>query len=66
MRRLTLISAVCATIACTAAAAESCGAMAFELPPEEPQVEAVPAPRLVRHDGGGKGGDESKVTKDVF
>jgi hypothetical protein len=54
MRRLALLSAVSATIACTAAVAESCGAMALELPPEEPQAEATPAPRLLRSDGGGK------------
>lgn len=52
MRRWALIPTVSATIACTAVAAESCGAMAFEVPPEEPQAEAVPAPRLLRLDGG--------------
>jgi len=59
MKRSALISAVFATIACTAAAAESCGAMALELPPEEPQTQAVTAPRLVRRDGGGTGQNES-------
>jgi hypothetical protein len=54
MTRFALISTISATIACTAAVAESCGAMAFELPPEEPQAEAVPPPRLVRRDGGAK------------
>ena len=31
---------------------ESCGAMAFELPPEEPLPEASGPPRLLRREGG--------------
>jgi hypothetical protein len=35
-----------------AAVLESCGAMNFELPVEEPLPEAAPPPRLVRRDAG--------------
>jgi hypothetical protein len=53
MRRAALITVISVAVAGLGIAAiESCGAMAFELPPEEPLPEAAAPPRLLRHDGG--------------
>jgi hypothetical protein len=53
MKRLAWFFAASASIACAATTLiESCGAMTFELPPEEPLSETVSPPRLMRHDGG--------------
>jgi len=53
MRRAVVFSLISAAVAGLGiAAVESCGAMAFELPPEEPLPEASGPPRLLRHEGG--------------
>jgi hypothetical protein len=56
MRRVAVMTAMSLAVACLGGIlAESCGAMTFELPPEEPQPEAAPPPRLLRHDAGSPG-----------
>jgi hypothetical protein len=53
MRRVVLFPMISVAIAGLGIAViESCGAMAFELPPEEPLPEASGPPRLVRPEGG--------------
>lgn len=53
MRGAILVSSISLVIAGTGLAlVASCGAMAFELPPEEPLPEASAPPRLVRREAG--------------
>jgi hypothetical protein len=53
MTRAGVLLALLVALACSSVVVvESCGAMAFELPPEEPQPVASAKPRLLRREAG--------------
>ncbi|HEY3592613.1 MAG TPA: hypothetical protein VGL13_02025 [Polyangiaceae bacterium] len=52
MRAAFFLALIAAAACSSGMLVESCGAMAFELPPEEPLAEAATPPRLVRREAG--------------